>query len=107
MEPADRTGIPGRIDHMRYDPLTGRLFIACVANGSLEVIDLLLRGTSRNSSGLRGPQESASLAILSTSRPATTESCIGWTPARWRPGNRSLSAMTLIMSGSPPTAKSG
>ena len=38
--PADRTGIPGRIDHMAYDPATRRLFIACVANGSLEVIDL-------------------------------------------------------------------
>jgi hypothetical protein len=38
--PADRTGIPGRIDHMAYDPATKRLFVACVANGSLEVIDL-------------------------------------------------------------------
>jgi Cytochrome D1 heme domain len=38
--PADRTGIPGRIDHMAYDPATRRLFIACVANGSVEVIDL-------------------------------------------------------------------
>ena len=38
--PSDRTGIAGRIDHMAYDPATKRLFIACVANGSLEVIDL-------------------------------------------------------------------
>jgi hypothetical protein len=38
--PADRTGIPGRIDHITYDPATKRLFIACVANGSLEVVDL-------------------------------------------------------------------
>jgi hypothetical protein len=38
--PADRTGILGRIDHMAYDPVTRRLFVACVANGSLEVIDL-------------------------------------------------------------------
>src|SRR5262249_1148220 len=38
--PADRTGIPGRLDHMAYDPAIRRLFVACVANGSLEVIDL-------------------------------------------------------------------
>src|SRR5262249_16818383 len=38
--PADRTGIPGRIDHMAYDPALKRLFVACVANGSLELIDL-------------------------------------------------------------------
>ncbi len=38
--PADRTGIPGRLDHMAYDSPTRRLFIACVAHGSLEVIDL-------------------------------------------------------------------
>lgn len=42
--PADRTGIAGRIDHMGYDPATGRLFVACVANGSVEVIDLAAGG---------------------------------------------------------------
>jgi hypothetical protein len=41
--PADRTGIPGWIDHVAYDPATGQLFIACVANGTLEVLDLTLR----------------------------------------------------------------
>ncbi len=53
---ADRTGIAGRIDHMRYDPLTARLFIACVANGSLEVIDLERGARAGTIAGLRGPQ---------------------------------------------------
>jgi hypothetical protein len=54
--PADRTGIAGRIDHMRYDPVTSRLFIACVANGSLEVIDLASGARAGTVAGLRGPQ---------------------------------------------------
>jgi len=53
---ADRTGIGGRIDHMPYDPLTSRLFIACVANGSLEVIDLESGARAGTVAGLRGPQ---------------------------------------------------
>ncbi len=57
--PADRTGIPGRIDHMAYDPATRRLFIACVANGSLEVIDLESGTRAGTVSGLRGPQGAA------------------------------------------------
>jgi hypothetical protein len=52
----DRTGISGRIDHMRYDSLTNRLFIACVANGSLEVIDLVKGIRTGTITGLRGPQ---------------------------------------------------
>ena len=52
----DRTGIAGRIDHMTYDPATGRLFIACVANGSLEVIDLDSGARAGTIAGLRGPQ---------------------------------------------------
>jgi hypothetical protein len=54
--PADRTGIPGRIDHMAYDPATGRLFIACVANGSLEVVDLDSGKRAGTVAGLREPQ---------------------------------------------------
>ena len=54
--PADRTGIPGRIDHMTYDPATKRLFVACVANGSLEAIDLDAGARAGTVSGLRGPQ---------------------------------------------------
>ncbi len=54
--PADRTGIPGRLDHVTYDPATGRLFVACVANGSLEVIDLASGTRAGTIRGLRGPQ---------------------------------------------------
>jgi DNA-binding beta-propeller fold protein YncE len=53
---ADRTGIVGRIDHMRYDPPTSRLFVACVANGSLEAIDLDSGKRAGTVAGLRGPQ---------------------------------------------------
>ena len=49
-------GIPGRIDHMAYDSATQRLFIACVANGSLEVIDLDSGMRAGTVAGLRGPQ---------------------------------------------------
>src|SRR4051794_9776501 len=54
--PADRTGIPGRIDHMAYDPATKRLFVACVANGSLEAVDLVSGRRAGTVAGLRGPQ---------------------------------------------------
>src|SRR5208337_453041 len=54
--PADRTGISGRIDHMAYDPATRRLFIACVANGSLEVIDLEAGKRIGTIDKLPGPQ---------------------------------------------------
>jgi DNA-binding beta-propeller fold protein YncE len=54
--PADRTGILGRLDHMAYDPATGRLFLACVANGSLEAIDLASGKRAGTVSGLREPQ---------------------------------------------------
>ena len=54
--PADRTGIPGRIDHMRYDSETKRLFIACVANRSLEVIDLEKGVRAGSIPGLHEPQ---------------------------------------------------
>jgi hypothetical protein len=54
--PVDRTGIAGRIDHMRYDLATSRLFIACVANGSLEVIDVESGTRAGTVSGLLGPQ---------------------------------------------------
>ena len=49
-------GIPGRIDHMAYDPVTKRLFVSALENGSLEVLDLE-RGTRvRSISGLSKPQ---------------------------------------------------
>ena len=33
-------GIPGRLDHLAYDPGTERLFVAALENDSLEVVDL-------------------------------------------------------------------
>jgi outer membrane protein assembly factor BamB len=53
---SDTSGISGRIDHMRYDPETQRLFVACVANGSLEVIDLETGIRVGSISGLSKPQ---------------------------------------------------
>jgi DNA-binding beta-propeller fold protein YncE len=51
-----KLGIPGRIDHMAYDPVTKRLFVAALENGSLEVLDLE-RGTRVQSiGGLSRPQ---------------------------------------------------
>ena len=66
---ADRTGIPGRIDHMTYDPATRRLFIACVANGSLEAIDLDSGKRAGTVSGLREPQ---GVAVIGDSVYVTT-----------------------------------
>src|SRR5271155_3401846 len=49
-------GIPGRIDHMTYDPATKRLFVAALENGSLEVVDVE-QGTRVGSlGGLSRPQ---------------------------------------------------
>jgi hypothetical protein len=33
-------GVPGRIDHLAYDPHTQRLFVAALENSSMEVLDL-------------------------------------------------------------------
>lgn len=57
--PADGTGIPGRIDHLAYDPATARLFVCCVANGSLEVIDLESGTRAGRVPGLHEPQGAA------------------------------------------------
>ena len=54
--PVDRTGIAGRIDHMRYDPETKRLFIACVANETVEVVDLEKGLRVGSIAGLHEPQ---------------------------------------------------
>ena len=45
-------GIMGRFDHFGWDPATNRLFVAAVANGSLEVIDLDKGERIRSISGL-------------------------------------------------------
>ena len=49
-------GIPGRIDHMAYDPATKRLFVSSLENGSLEVLDLEQGTRVRSISGLSKPQ---------------------------------------------------
>ena len=33
-------GVPGRLDHLAYDPVTQRLFVAALESGSVEVVDL-------------------------------------------------------------------
>lgn len=49
-------GIPGRIDHMAYDPATQRLFVSALENGSLEVLDLAQGTRARSIGGLSRPQ---------------------------------------------------
>jgi hypothetical protein len=49
-------GIPGRIDHMAYDPATKRLFVSALENGSLEVLDLEQGARVRSIGGLSKPQ---------------------------------------------------
>lgn len=48
--------MPGRFDHFAYDPVTHRLFVAAVANGSLEVIDLDTGTRVKSIAGLGHPQ---------------------------------------------------
>jgi DNA-binding beta-propeller fold protein YncE len=49
-------GIPGRIDHMAYDPVTKRLFVSALENGSLEVLDLEQGIRVQSIGGLSRPQ---------------------------------------------------
>ena len=61
----------GRIDHLAYDAATQRLFVACIANGSLEVVDLDLGKRIKSVGGLKRPQSVAitgrpRLVIVST-----------------------------------------
>ena len=53
------TGVPGRIDHLAYDPKTQRLFVAALENGSLEVLDLEAGQRVRSIGGLSRPQGAA------------------------------------------------
>lgn len=57
--PSKTTGtaaIPGRLDHLAYDETTGRLFVAALEQGSLEVIDLKKGKRIRRIEGLKKPQ---------------------------------------------------
>ncbi len=58
-------GIPGRIDHLAYDSVTKRLFVAALENGSVEVLDLKTGRRVRSITGLKEPQGAA--VILSRS----------------------------------------
>lgn len=57
-------GVPGRIDHMAYDPATKRLFVAALENGSLEVLDLEAGRRVRSIAGLSRPQGAAVVPTL-------------------------------------------
>ncbi len=59
-------GVPGRIDHMAYDPGTKRLFIAALENGSLEVVNLDQGRRIRSISGLERPQGAAIVSLQSS-----------------------------------------
>lgn len=48
--------IPGRLDHLAYDPVTNRLYVAALEQGSLEVIDLKTRKRIVRVEGLKKPQ---------------------------------------------------
>lgn len=50
------SGVTGRIDHLAYDSVGRRLFVAALGNNTVEVIDLATRGVSHTITGLREPQ---------------------------------------------------
>ena len=54
--PVDKSGVRGRVDHLAYDTATKHLFVACIANGSLEVVDLDSGKRIRSIGGLKKPQ---------------------------------------------------
>jgi DNA-binding beta-propeller fold protein YncE len=49
-------GVSGRIDHFAFDPSTGRVFVAALENGSLEVVDLEKGQRVKSIGGLQEPQ---------------------------------------------------
>ncbi len=55
----DLPGVEGRIDHLAYDPATGRLFVAALGNNTVEVLDLK---NSRHLSTLPGFREPQGIA---------------------------------------------
>lgn len=55
------TATTGRIDHLAYDPATERLFVACVGNGSLEVLDL---ASGRHVASIGGLDEPQGVAVV-------------------------------------------
>lgn len=55
-------GVPGRIDHLAYDPATQRLFVTALENGTVEVLDLVKGERVRSLGGLSRPQGAAVVA---------------------------------------------
>jgi DNA-binding beta-propeller fold protein YncE len=49
-------GVAGRIDHMAFDLARGRLFVAELGNGSVDVVDLMAGNAMHRIGGLREPQ---------------------------------------------------
>ena len=49
-------GVPGRIDHLAFDPATRRLFVAALGNNTVEVIDTAGNLHLRSLSGFHEPQ---------------------------------------------------
>lgn len=49
-------GVEGRLDHLTLDVKRGRLFIAALGNGTVEVIDIKLGKRLRTLTGIREPQ---------------------------------------------------
>jgi hypothetical protein len=54
-------GVPSRLDHLAYDPVSKRLFVAALENGSLEVVDLGSGRRVQSIGGLSRPQGVACL----------------------------------------------
>jgi YVTN family beta-propeller protein len=50
------SGVQGRIDHMSFDPASGRLFVAALGNNTIEVIDTKRAKRIHTISGLQEPQ---------------------------------------------------
>jgi len=49
-------GVKGRIDHLAFDPVRQRLFVAALGNGTVEVLDTAANAHVRSVKGFREPQ---------------------------------------------------
>ena len=56
--------VSGRIDHLTFDPVTSRLFIAALENDTVEVIDTLKGAHLRSVAGFHEPQGMAAVPDL-------------------------------------------
>ncbi len=52
----DLPGVDGRIDHLAFDPATGRLYVAALGNNTVEVLDTKEGTHIRSLGGFREPQ---------------------------------------------------